>query len=152
MFCLNMTKLIEVFQSTLSLHFNEFVTNLCYLAGGSSQSLLVLKSYSTTFLVKCSHIRMEDLSSKSSYIFPPLVFANFSCELSKIHFFSGVHQAPLHYHFYKLISLPAWQFSFVNDLLLYYRRTISERTIGNLTSRPYAVIIWDSFCEFCLTI
>ena len=48
-FCLNMAKLFEVsisslrlFQSRLPLNFNEFVPNLCDLAGGSSQSILIL--------------------------------------------------------------------------------------------------------------
>ena len=62
-FSLNMAKLFAVlisslrlFQSRLPLNFNEFVPNLCNLAGGSLQSILLLKSYSTTFLVKRSHI------------------------------------------------------------------------------------------------
>ena len=62
-FCLNMAKLFAVlisslrlFQSRLPLNFNEFVPNLCDLAGGSLQSILILKSYSTTLLVKRSHI------------------------------------------------------------------------------------------------
>ena len=60
-FCMNIAKLFEVlisslrlFQSRLPLNFNEFVPNLCNLAGGSSQGILILKSYSTTFLVKRS--------------------------------------------------------------------------------------------------
>ena len=62
-FCLNMTKFFEVLisslrllQSRLLLNFNEFVPNLCDPAGGSSQSILILKSYSATLLVKRSHI------------------------------------------------------------------------------------------------
>ena len=47
---------LRLFQSRLPLNFNEFVPNLCDLAGGSLQSILILKSYSTTFLVKRSHI------------------------------------------------------------------------------------------------
>ena len=47
---------LSLFQSRLPLIFNEFIPNPCDLAGGSSQSILILKSYSTTFLVKRSHI------------------------------------------------------------------------------------------------
>ena len=81
-FCLNTAKLFSVlisslrlFQSRLPLNFNEFVPNLCDLAGGSSQSILILKLYSTTFMVKRSH-RTEDLSDSSSYLLPPLDFGN----------------------------------------------------------------------------
>ena len=40
----------------IPLNFNEFVANLCDLAGGSSQSILIIKSHSTTFPVKRSHV------------------------------------------------------------------------------------------------
>ena len=33
---------LRLFQSRLSLSFNEFVPNLCDLAGGSSQSILII--------------------------------------------------------------------------------------------------------------
>ena len=62
-FCLNVAKLcavliksLRLFQSKLPLNFNDVVPNLCDLEGGSSRSILILKSYSTTFLVKRSHI------------------------------------------------------------------------------------------------
>ena len=61
-FCLNMAKLFAVlisslrlFQSRLPLNFNEFVANICDLASGSLQSILILKSYPTTFLGKRFH-------------------------------------------------------------------------------------------------
>ena len=60
-FCLNIAKLFAVliwplrlFQSRLPLNFNDFVPNLCDLAVGISQSILIQKSYFTTFLVKRS--------------------------------------------------------------------------------------------------
>ena len=58
-FCLNMAKLFAVlisslrlFQSRLPLNFNEFVPNLCDLAGGSLQSILILKFASSDSAVR----------------------------------------------------------------------------------------------------
>ena len=45
-FYLNLAKLCA------ALNFNEFVPNLCDMAGGSSQSILILKLYSITVWVK----------------------------------------------------------------------------------------------------
>ena len=47
---------LRLFQSRLPLNFNEFVPNLCDLAAGSSHSIFILRSYSTTILVKRPHI------------------------------------------------------------------------------------------------
>ena len=46
----------RLFQSRLPLNFNEFFPDLCDLAGGSSRSILILKSYSTNILAKRSHM------------------------------------------------------------------------------------------------
>ena len=51
-----LTSSLRLFQSRLPLNFNEFVPDLCDLAGGSSQCVLILKSYSNAFLVKRSHV------------------------------------------------------------------------------------------------
>jgi len=135
-FCLNMANLLAVlisslrlFPSRLPLHFNEFVPHLCDVAGGSSQSSLILKSYSTTSWWK-DPTYMEDLSGSSSYIIPPLVFANFSCEVSKFPLFTSVHQAPLCYYYHELFSLHVLSFYLSNYQLLYckqpYQRAVLE--------------------------
>lgn len=66
---------------------------------------------------------MEDLSGSSSYIIPPLVFANFSCEVSKFPLFTSVHQAPLCYYYHELFSLHVLSFYLSNYQLLYCKTT-----------------------------
>ena len=131
-------------QSRLPLNFNEFVPNLCDLAGGSLQSILILKSYTTTSLVKRSHI-YGGLKWLSVLYTSTISFCRYFCELSKFHPFARVHQASLRYHYYKLFSLHAWLFYLLNCLLLYCKTTILENNIANSTSQPYSVVIWLSF-------
>ena len=125
-FCLNMANLfailissLRLFQSRQHLNFNEFVSNICDLAGGSVQSILNLKSYSTTFLVKRSHIyggfKLLNVLYTST-----ISFCKCFCELSKFHPFARVHQASLRYHYYKLFSIHAWSLYLLHCLLLYY--------------------------------
>ena len=135
---------LRLFQSRLPLNFNEFVPNLCDLAGGNSQSILVLKSYSTIFLVKKSHI-YGGFKRLSVLYTCNISFCRFFCEVSKFHLFVRVHQASLCYHYYELFSLLAWSFYLLNCLLLYYKTTILESNIVNLRSQPYSVVIWLSF-------
>ena len=138
--CSNMAKLfailissLRLFQSRLPLNFNEFVPNLCDLAGGSLQSILIPKSYSTTSLVKRSHI-YGGFKWLSVLYTSTISFCRFFFELSKFHPFARVHQASLRYHYYKLFSLHAWLFYLLNCLLLYYKTTILESNIVNFTS------------------
>ena len=111
---------LRLFQSRLPLNFNEFVLNLCDLAGGSLQGILILESCSTTFSVKRSHI-YGGFQWLSILYTSTISFCRFFCELSKFHPFARVHQASLHYHYYKLFSLQAWSFYLLNCLLLYYK-------------------------------
>ena len=134
---------LRLFQSRLPLNFNEFVPNLWNLAGGSLQSILILKSYSTIFLVKRSHI-YGGFKWLSVLHTSTISFCRFFCELSKFHPFARVHQSSLRYHYYKLLSLHAWLFYLSNCLLLYYKTTILESNIVNLTSQLYSVVIWLS--------
>ena len=135
-FCLNIAKLcavlissLRLFQSRLPLNFNELLLNLRVLAGVISQSCLILRLYSTHFWWR-NPTYTEDSSSWSSYIFPPLVFANFSCELSKFHLFARVPQAPRR-HCYTLFSLHVWLFYLLHYLLFYYKATTSKDNFGN---------------------
>ena len=123
---------LRLFQSRLPLNFNEFVPNLCDLAGGSLQSILTLKSYSTTFLVKRSHI-YGGFKWLSVLYTSTISFVDFFCELSKFHPLARVLQASLRYHYYKLFSLHAWLFYLLNCLLFYYKTTMLESNIVNLT-------------------
>ena len=95
---------LRLFQSRLPLNFNEFVPNLCDLAGGSLQSILILKSYSTTFLVKRSH-KYGGFKWLSVLCTFTISFCRFFCELSKFHPFARVRQASLRYHYYKYLSV-----------------------------------------------
>ena len=99
-----LTSSLRLFQSRLPLHFKEFVSTLCDLAGGSLQCILILKLYSTSLLVKRFHMYGGFKWLIILYI-PPLVFANFSCELLEFHLFARVHQGPFLCHYYKLFSL-----------------------------------------------
>ena len=137
---------LRLFQSRLPLNCNEFVPNLCDLAGRSLQSILLLNSYSTTFLVKRSQIYGGFKWLVVLYI-STIRFCNFFCELSKLHVFTRVHQSPLRYHYCKLFSLHAWSFYLLKCLLLYHKTAISEGNIGNLTLRPYSVVIWFLFAS-----
>jgi len=122
--CAVVTSSLRLFQGRLPLNFNEFVPDLCDLAKGRSQSILLLKSYSTTFLVKRSHI-YGGLKWLIVLYIPRLVFATFSCELSKFLLFARVHQALLRYHYYKLFSLNIWSFYLLIKLLICLRSEIA---------------------------
>ena len=135
---------LRLVQSRLPLNFNECVPNLCDLAGGSLQSILILKSYSTAFLVKRCHI-YGGFKWLSVLYTSTISFCRFFCELSKFYPFARVHQVFLRNHYYKLFSLHAWLFYLLNCLLFYYKTTILESNIVNLTSQPYSVVIWLSF-------
>ena len=135
---------LRIFHSRLPLNFNEFVPDLCDLAGGSSQSILALGSYSTSLLVKIFHI-YGGFKWLIVFYISTISFCNSFCELSKFHLFTRGHQAPLRCHYYKLFSFHVWLFCLLKYLLLYYRTTVSKGNSGNLTSRPYSVIIWLSF-------
>ena len=129
------TSSLRLFQSRLPLYFNEFVRNLCDLVDGSSQSILILKSYSTTFLVKRSHI----YGRFKWYI----ILHSSTISFCK---FARVHQVPPYYHNYELLSLHLLSFYLWNYQLLYCKTAISKGNTWNLTSRPYSGIIWLSFC------
>ena len=121
---------LRLFQSRLPLNFHEFVPNFYDLAGGSLQSILILKSYSATFLVMRSHI-YGGFKWFSVLYTSTISFCRLFCELSKFHPYARVHQASLRYHYYKLFSLHAWLFYLLNCLRLYYKATISESNIVN---------------------